>query len=462
LAGPWRIDSTDGQLVLTTVVDGRKKTTLLLDRRTEGAAAALGRELAAAQRSLLAGLGLPQRYGVVPSGDRWKVTVVDAGGQPIGTSDLRFPSKRAATGFIELMSTWAAHKRAIVVEHLLLRPKFPGDALYPACADGPGCGCGGEDPYSFRLTYVLPGWTAPFSTNMDMRGFADRTIQEQTPSHLLGKTCWVGNDGYLPDPCDPVLGKVAEMLPAVAGKAACACAEETYAVYGAAFQEWYGGNTLVRTPPDVLAATLAAVFAAKVDLADVSCATSIDAGARKALDMLLVEHFVEIAGRGYQFERFEDAWRAWAEADAKIDWTQERLQDTVLEVLGSDASIAGASPDELCTCATAILAAFGTQFREWMDANIAAGRPLAEFTVFTPSLPAACAELALPQGVSDAIEAFLMQRYSLYREVSYHLTALVQALAALRNTHPRATLHDCDAGSDLNPVRLGHTALGSN
>ena len=107
------------------------------------------------------------------------------------------------------MTTWAAHKRAIVVEHLLLRPKFPGDALYPACTDGPCCLCGDEDPYSFRLTYVMPGWTAPFSTNLSMRGFADRTIQEQTPSHLVVKTCWVGNDGYVPDPCDPVVDEVA-------------------------------------------------------------------------------------------------------------------------------------------------------------------------------------------------------------------------------------------------------------
>ena len=39
---------------------------------------------------------------------------------------------------------------------------------------------------------------------------------------------------------------------------------------------------------------------------------------------------------------------------------------------------------------------------------------------------------------------------------------LVHALADLRNTYPRATLHDCDEGSDFNPVRLGQTALGSN
>ena len=56
----------------------------------------------------------------------------------------------------------------------------------------------------------------------------------------------------------------------------------------------------------------------------------------------------------------------------------------------------------------------------------------------------------------------MRQRYATYTEVSYRLRVLVHALADLRNTYPRATLHDCDEGSDFNPVRLGQTALGSN
>ena len=60
----------------------------------------------------------------------------------------------------------------IVVEHLLLRPKFIGDAVYPACCDA-GCStCGNEDPYSFRLTFVMPGWTEQYTDNLDLRVFA--------------------------------------------------------------------------------------------------------------------------------------------------------------------------------------------------------------------------------------------------------------------------------------------------
>ena len=460
----WRIDSTDGQLVLTIGPEGQTTEERLLTRDRRGAAAALGRELVAVQRAILAGLVLRDRYGVVRSGPRWRVTVADRDGNRIGRSDQRFPSKRAAEQFIDLTTVWAAHKRAVVVEHLLLRPKFPGDALFPACAEGPCCTCGAEDPYSFRLTYVMPGWTAPYSTNLGMRGFADRMIQEQTPSHLMGKTCWVGNDGYVPDPCDPVVDAVAAVLePHTATReAACACAAEVYAAYGAAFETWLSAHTMTHDPPDAVAAALAAMFAADVDLTGVPCAGVIDAGVADALEAVLVEHFVKIARAGHQFERFEDAWCAWAGADAAIDWTEERLQDTVLEILAAGVTTPDVDHETLCTCAATILATSGTLFRTWMDGELAAGTPLDELTGFDPPEPALCEELDFDDDVADEIRDLLRRRYATYTEVSYRLHVLVHVLADLRNTYPRATLHDCDEGSDFNPVRLGQAALGSN
>ena len=55
----------------------------------------------------------------------------------------------------------------------------------------------------------MPGWTAQYTDNLDLRRFAERTIQQETPSHLLGKTCWVGNDGFIENPCDEVIGELA-------------------------------------------------------------------------------------------------------------------------------------------------------------------------------------------------------------------------------------------------------------
>jgi hypothetical protein len=73
-----------------------------------------------------------------------------------------------------------------------------------------------------------------------------------------------------------------------------------------------------------------------------------------------------------------------------------------------------------------------------------------------------CPDLALSVTVRAAMTRFLHGRYRRYLSVSYHLGVLVGMVADLRNTYPRATLHDCDEGSDFNPVRLGQTALGSN
>jgi hypothetical protein len=371
---------------------------------------------------------------------------------------------------VNLLLGLPADARAIVVEHLLLRPKFPGDALYPACTDGPcgvgrgGGGCGEEDPYSFRLTYVMPAWTAPFDTNLEMRSFADRTIREQAPSHLLVKTCWVGNDGHRPDPCDPIIDVLTALLhgPVEAQEDACRCAAAVLAVYREAFDDWFADHRLVHQPPEVLATTLAEMFHAQVDLSEVPCSAVIDASVRAELQEPLVEHFVEIARRGYQFDRFEDDWCAWAEADAAIDWMNEHLQDTVLDILTAGVTGPAADRQALCSCASDILTAFGTGFREWMDTNIAASTPLEEFTGFDPPVPVLCAGVTFTPGVAETIRTLLKQRSDTYAEVSYRLHHLVHALAELHNSYPRATLHDCDAGSDVNPVRLGQTALGSN
>ena len=460
----WRIGSTDGRLVLTTEADGQTTVEQLLARDSGGAAAALGRAVIAAQRRILTGLVLRDRYKVVASGALRKVSVADSGGTRIGLSDQRFPSARSARGFISLAATWAAHKRAVVVEHLLLRPKFPGDALYPACTSGPCCGCADADPYSFRLTYVMPGWTAPFSTNLGMRGFADRMIQEQTPSHLLGRTCWVGNDGYLPDPCEPVVDELASVLTthSMTREAACACAVEIHAAYGTAFDAWLSEHSVNHAPPDAIAVALAAVFDAEVDLTGVACAGLIDAEVKTALEVVLVERFVRIARAGFQFERFEDAWCAWADADAAIDWTEERLQETVVQILEAGVTTPGVEHEALCTCAATILATFGTHFRQWISGNVAAGTPLDQLSDFDPPDPALCEGLTFDDGVVGAIRDLLRRRYATYTEVSYRLHVLVHALADLRNTYPRATLHDCDEGSDFNPVQLGQAALGSN
>lgn len=97
-----------------------------------------------------------------------------------------------------------------MVEHILLRPDrynasggtgtdvitsdFMETCLKPDCtSDEP------IDPYSFRVTVILPGWTQRFG-NIDFRNYLERIIREELPAHVLARICWVGHiKGLVPD-----------------------------------------------------------------------------------------------------------------------------------------------------------------------------------------------------------------------------------------------------------------------
>jgi len=267
-----------------------------------------------------------------------------------------FTTQAAAGEVQKELQAWSANERLIVVEHLLLRPKFPGDALYKPCGEGNGMTCCDEDPYSFRLTFVMPGWTALYTDNLEMRGFAERTIREETPSHLLGKTCWVGNDDG-------------------------------------------------------------------------------------------------------QFDRFEEAWYEWLTVNAGFDWTEERLHERLKAMLSANL-LTVAEIEDICQCAAEILAKCGMEFYHWMEGNVKSGT--LPDTDFNPSAISLCSGMTFREGTDNDILHFLKDRYNSYKKVSFRLWNVVNLLGELHNVYPVATLHDCDEGSDINPVRLNNTALGDH
>ncbi|MFZ2448941.1 MAG: hypothetical protein WAW36_00275 [Methylovulum miyakonense] len=390
---------------------------------------------------------------------------------------------------VALLLGWEAGERSIVVEHLLLRPKFPGDALFPVCSNdsnGDRAMCGDIDPYSFRLTWVMPGWLPPYDTHLELRGFADRTIRKETPAHLLAKVCWVGNDGFLETANDPMVCSVADLLLAKAVTAAgvrpseadaCACAAAIASKFGEVFKAWYQDKTLAIFHPDAFTAALTAEFSSKIKVADFTCTAVLAASLWAEIQALMVKQALSVAINGWQFERFELAWRQWLVADAQFDWSAEQLPDELQAIL--KASRVDDSPETaLCQCRSEILTAYGTAFQRWMLDNIAAGHewdagPAAsKFTGFQPvtitvpeedsqSATDFCPGFRFKAGTSARLQALLDNRYQAYQEVSYRLSLVVNLLGKLSNTYPDATLHDCDDGSDQNPVRLGQTALGS-
>ena len=79
-----------------------------------------------------------------------------------------------------------------LIEHILLRPRRAGDRLMQVCLGDECSFCGEEDPYSFRISIVLPYWPERFQ-DLNFRRFAERLIREETPAHIHPRICWIDN-----------------------------------------------------------------------------------------------------------------------------------------------------------------------------------------------------------------------------------------------------------------------------
>lgn len=242
----------------------------------------------------------------------------------------------------------------LVIEHLLLRPKFIGDALYPACNEGSCKTCGAEDPYSFHLTIVMQGWEGTYNTNLEKRRFAEHTIQQEIPAHLVGKICWVSEE---------------------------------------------------------------------------------------------------------QFNRIQTAWCTWLTSNLTVVWSEENLEAKLSALLQKH--VVPITNQDLDACARAVISQFGSEFFDWLTTHLNANHPLEQLTDFYPSA-ILCTGFNVTLEATAEITTLLTERYETYKLPAYHLGELLKQLKHLNNLYPIATLHDCDDGSDQNPVRLGQTTLGSN
>lgn len=90
-----------------------------------------------------------------------------------------------------------------LVEHILLRPRFEGPVvagtepedvykLFHVCL-GENCDfCGEEDPYSFRMSLILPYWHERFKS-MEFRRYFETMVRTETSAHCMIKICWINN-----------------------------------------------------------------------------------------------------------------------------------------------------------------------------------------------------------------------------------------------------------------------------
>ena len=103
-------------------------------------------------------------------------------------------AKNAIQKLVAFMKKVKPNEGMYLVEHILLRPDelkdytITTDSFLPICS----CeDCEPLDPYSFRVSVILPGWTERFS-NQDYRNFMEELIRSELPAHVLARICWIG------------------------------------------------------------------------------------------------------------------------------------------------------------------------------------------------------------------------------------------------------------------------------
>lgn len=140
----------------------------------------------------------PEGYERRTSSDgRHYFNIVDDGGEVIARRIEYFTSSEtmelAIAGLIAHLRNYYSGEGMYVIEHLLLMPEQDGDPFMDICID-PGCtDCADLDPYSDRITIVLPAYTGRFR-DFEFRRFVEETLRQETPAHILPRICWVNSD----------------------------------------------------------------------------------------------------------------------------------------------------------------------------------------------------------------------------------------------------------------------------
>ena len=119
----------------------------------------------------------------------------------------KFKSKASAVhaskAVLNLIKTLQGNEGMYLIEHILLRPDVTTtsaseDSFLPICSKRSADTCEPLDPYSFRLSIVLPGWTVRFG-NIEFRRFVEDLIRRELPAHILAKICWIGYPKHYTD-----------------------------------------------------------------------------------------------------------------------------------------------------------------------------------------------------------------------------------------------------------------------
>jgi len=123
--------------------------------------------------------------------------IVDAGGDIIARRIEYFASaeamENAIAALIDHLRSYYSGEGLYLIEHILLLPEAADEPFLDICVDTACTDCAEADPYTYRVTVVLPAYTGRFR-DMDFRNFVEETLRQEMPAHLLPRICWVNSD----------------------------------------------------------------------------------------------------------------------------------------------------------------------------------------------------------------------------------------------------------------------------
>ncbi len=81
-----------------------------------------------------------------------------------------------------------------LIEHVLLRLRTTADPFLPVQVEVEDECCPPvRDPYSFRVSIVLPSWSPRFR-DMKFRRFVEDTLRREAPAHIYPRICWINHE----------------------------------------------------------------------------------------------------------------------------------------------------------------------------------------------------------------------------------------------------------------------------
>ena len=221
--------------------------------------------------------------------------------------------KEAILAIIAFMKFKFTEEGIFLVEHILLRPhldkdfeepKDSGAPFLPICTDNCEDDCG-IDPYSYRVSIVIPGYTYRFS-NPDFRNYMENIIKEELPAHVLAKICWVGHrENDLENTKEQYLQQLKN--------------EETTAIQQLDDQILALQNEVPE--PEDLAAQIAALEAQKIQVSVL-------------IEQRRVEYLERIEDQKNDLVEFEKSYKAYLFAKTSLKDEQPAELEALLEAIG--------------------------------------------------------------------------------------------------------------------------------